>query len=224
LLSQFRLGEAVALTRVYYAYVSDVLAFLKRGFVFNAGEKRFDFHGYKEPWHLESAVQEVFIKAFSMAARTAFDGIRPYRNYLFRIARNSVIDDFRNKKGDIFNIQERVAGDDDRVLLDKHEPFTPERELVDKQLMETVERYIDQLAAEIQPFFNARFKKGESVESCARRFGWSEYRVKREEKRIKKRFFSYLKESGYFEGYGLGNRRARNLAHTLLLMAVRGCR
>ena len=55
---------------------------------FNAREKQYAFNGYKKAWQLESAVQDVFLKAFRDTARLAYDGQRPFKGYLFTIARN----------------------------------------------------------------------------------------------------------------------------------------
>lgn len=51
--------------------------------------------GISDPSALRDAVQDVFIRAFNESARVAFDGIRPYRPYLLRIARNVRIDALR---------------------------------------------------------------------------------------------------------------------------------
>ena len=48
--------------------------------------------GFSEPFRLQEAIQESFLKAFSMTARTHYDGTSPWRPYLLRIARNHTLD------------------------------------------------------------------------------------------------------------------------------------
>ena len=206
-----------ALTRVYYGYVADVLGFLKRGFAFESAGRRYHFHGFKEPWHLENGVQEVFIRVFSDAARHSYDGVRPFRNYLYRIARNTVMDTFRARKKDVLDVEETTA--DDAPDAFDETSADPERDLYDKELEATVAVFVGNLDTETQPFFEARFRDHHSVEACARILGWSEYRVKREEKRIKKQFFHFLKDRGYFEGYRFEHQAAWQLTLALLVGA-----
>ncbi len=220
LLHGFKRGDPAALHRLYSVYVNDIVEFLKRGFTFDAGASRLHFHGFKEPWHLENAVQEVFIKAFSEAARMSYDGIRPYRNFLFRIAKNTVIDDFRQKKSDALNVDELSPVDDHESRL-PDETVNPEQDLEDKQLRAKVEAYIDELDKETRSLFEVRFVQGESVEDSARMLGISEYRVKRDEKRIKKQFFQRLKEEGYFEGFRYENETIRSLITVMLTITFR---
>lgn len=220
LLRDFKRGENVALTRVYKAYLPDIFNFLKNGFAFNSKGNRYFFKGYREPWHLENAMQDIFSRAFSQSARDAYDGIRPYRNYLFRIARNTVMDAFRDQKKDLLNISDLEPALDNTVS-DHPDAADPETLLFEKQLAEQVQQFTDQLPQELVAFFNARFNQGESVEGCAKRFGWSEHRVKREEKQIKKRFFCWLQERGYFRGYRYQNHRAMRLAGALLMICCR---
>jgi RNA polymerase sigma-70 factor (ECF subfamily) len=211
----YKLGDSSALTRLYSEYVNDVVEFLRRGFSFDAGPSRLHFRGFKEPWHLENAVQDVFIKAFSESARMSFDGIRPYRNFLFRIAKNTVIDDFRQKKSDALNVEEISSVDDQEVPL-FDETLNPEQHIQDRQLRIRVEAFIGELDRDSRLLFDVRFIQGNSVEESARNLGWSEYKVKRDEKRIKKQFFHRLKDEGYFEGYRFENESVRSLISIVL--------
>src|SRR6185312_11870668 len=98
LLERFKKGERKALEEVYRHYVSDVANFLQRGFSFNSRERTLRFTGYAQPFDLDNALQETFTRAFRESARIGYDGLHSYRNYLFAIARNLVIDEFRNRE------------------------------------------------------------------------------------------------------------------------------
>src|SRR5262245_19722724 len=98
LLDGFRKGDRSALERVYAAYARDVAQQLKRGFTFQSGGRSCRFHGPPSAADLEDRVHDVFVRAFSDGARLAYDGLTPYKNYLYTVARNLVIDDFRKKE------------------------------------------------------------------------------------------------------------------------------
>ncbi len=215
------MGNPPDLTRLYALYVTDLVGFLKRGFTFNAEGRRLAFRGYKEPWHLENAVQEVFIKVFSENARNGYDGVRPFRNYLFRIAKNSVMDEFRRKRTDILSVEDAVVADD-QPLDTESAPASQEQSMIDKQLKEQLDGFIAHLRPDDRALFELRFVQGECVETCAQKLRWSEYRVKRDEKRIRRQFFDRLKANGYFEGTSYKDPSVRALTVLLLTALCRG--
>src|SRR3954451_3408621 len=98
LLERFKKGERKALEEVYRHYVADVSNFLQRGFSFASRDRTLRFVGYAQPFDLDNAIQETFTRAFKESARIGYDGLHSYRNYLFAIARNLVVDEFRNRE------------------------------------------------------------------------------------------------------------------------------
>src|SRR5260370_40880082 len=98
LLDRFKKGERRALEDVYRHYVSDVAAFLQRGFTFNSAGRSLRFVGYAQPFDLDNALQETFTRAFKESARLGYDGLHAYKNYLLAIARNLVLDEFRHRE------------------------------------------------------------------------------------------------------------------------------
>src|SRR5262249_47435933 len=89
LLDRYRRGEREALAQIYWAYVDRVERLVS---------SCLRVQGAAWPDSSVSAedlVQEVFTRAFSQKARTAYDGLRDYGPYLFTIARNAVADAFR---------------------------------------------------------------------------------------------------------------------------------
>src|SRR5690242_17666024 len=98
LLERFRSGERRALEDVYRHYVRPVSEFLSRGFTFSSRDRTLRFRGYTQPFDLDNAIQETFTRAFKDSARIGYDGLNSYKNYLFAIARNLVIDEFRSRE------------------------------------------------------------------------------------------------------------------------------
>src|SRR5262245_21462914 len=90
LLPAFRRGDRSALEAVYRRYVSDVVRLLRLG-VTSGGARARGIDGHA----LLDAAQDVFVRAFGEAGRLGYDGIRPYRAYLLRIAQNLRIDQLR---------------------------------------------------------------------------------------------------------------------------------
>lgn len=211
LLDGFRRGDAVALTEVYREYAAPLFALLAEGFTFDtaAGPRR--FAGFSERWERESHVQEVFVRAFTPAARAAYDGLRPYRNYLFTIARNLVIDGLRLRD------QGQVVPDDE--TLPDPAPVNPEEDLSAQEITRHCEAFLASLDLHERALFDARFRQGLSVQEAARRLGISEHHVKRGEQRLKKRFFVNMKEHGYFEGYRVSRAGLEKACLLLVLIA-----
>src|SRR5262252_5101847 len=91
LLARFRAGDREALETVYRAYVDKVSEIVANGFRIAATGSAVPGLG-RRPADLADAVQEIFLKAFSRNARTAFDGSREFGPYLATIARNVLTD------------------------------------------------------------------------------------------------------------------------------------
>ncbi len=93
-LARFRSGEPDALELVYEYYVGHVRRWLTMGFTLGVvGTNRVG--GLRDGAALQDAVQEVFLRALSPKVRHSYDGVRPFRSLLARIARNVRIDQLR---------------------------------------------------------------------------------------------------------------------------------
>ncbi len=215
----FRRGQQSALKEVYCAYSKGLFAMLAKGFHIRAGETHYYFKGYREPWKLENAVQEVFVRAFSDSARMGYDGVRPYRNYLFMIARNYVIDSFRKNRREFVPIDELPEGNLDGPMEGfQNRPPSPEKAAFEKRLQSHVEEFVTSLNAEERAIYAARFVQGQSIEAVSEELGVTEYAVKKCEKRTKKSFFKYMRGHGYFEGYRYGDKGVESLIVTVLIL------
>ena len=102
--------------RVYLHYVKGIGHFLQKGFSFRSQDKFFFFKGYKSTFDLHNAVQEVFRRAFEERARLSYNGVNSYSNWILAIARNMVINQFRNKEVPFSQFEERKEGDNARRL------------------------------------------------------------------------------------------------------------
>ncbi len=81
---KFREGQKDAMEEVYRHYSPGVTRFLRNGFTFRSGTNHCYFKGIKSQDELNSAVQEVFRRAFEDRARNAYNGINSFSNF-FRV-------------------------------------------------------------------------------------------------------------------------------------------
>lgn len=204
----FRAGDKQALTTVYREYARPLHALLRRGFTFSSDGRTVTFAGFGLA-DSENAMQEVFARAFAEAARNAYDGLRPYRNYLFAIARNYVADEFRKKRGRVF-----VAVEDAEPA---HEDTT-DMPLDHRDLQTQVEAFIAELETHERGVFAARFERGTSITLAAQELGMSEHHIKVTERTIRKRFFQRMRRLGYFEGYRFTGEGLEKLSPVVLAL------
>jgi RNA polymerase sigma factor (sigma-70 family) len=165
------------LTAVYREYVRPVYGLLSEGFSFGSGQEHRRFLGCRSlPWALENAVQETFVRAFATPARQAYDGLRPYRNYLFSIARNLVVDELRSGGREVLVDHGRPLDDG---APGPDEPLVPaDDQVLDQELAAQCEAFLAALDEPDRRLFEVRFLQSLSVEACARRLAVSEHHVK----------------------------------------------
>lgn len=211
LLDAFRRGESTALAHVYREYAGMLFAFLANGFVFEGSRGASVFKGVREPWAREEAVQEIFARAFSPPARVAYDGIRPYRNYLLTIARNHLLDSLRRGGREVL-VSEPVEDDAPSAAAQADE-LAGSRELSGH-----CETFVRTLDPEERRLFESRFRGGLSIEQTAKALGVTEHRAKKTEALLRKRFFVHMKSLGYFDGLGYGRDGLRRLKLGMLLL------
>lgn len=209
LLEAFRRGESAALEKVYRAYVSELAVMLRSGFSFKSGGKSCRFRGCASSFDLEDRLSETFARAFSPGARMGYDGLSSYKNYLFTIARNLVIDDFRKKERAFTEFQVEEPIDDpfarndmsDALAGDVVPSGAPERDLESAELATLVGTFANGLEGREKLVYELRFKESLEHKDIMERTGLSASKVKTSEKHIRERFFSFLQEHGYLGGY-----------------------
>jgi RNA polymerase sigma factor (sigma-70 family) len=182
LLDAFRAGERAALERVYHHYIGGVA-------------RRLRMVLFKRSFELESAVQEVFLRAFKESARLSYDGIRPYKDFLAGITKHVVIDELRRRSRikvepmSELELERLMTADDDR---------SPEATLESKQAIETVESFLKKECDDRdRRLYQLRYRDERTQEDAAKAAGLTRIQVRRWETKFRTRMLKYLKRVRY---------------------------
>lgn len=211
-LAKFRDGDEETLAQVYRIYERPLKNFVLRGFAFKSDGRQMYFSGLGTEHDLEDVIQETFRRAFGHKARQSYDGVRPYKNYLFTIARNCVITDLsaRRRQIPVGEALMRDAPSEDLSpleswVLSQRAAFGEDCDSTSEDCVENLEIYgllmgfIEALGAEEQTFFRYRFLGQCSQENTAQKMGWNRARVRKLEARLRRSFLCHVKDSGYLE-------------------------
>jgi RNA polymerase sigma-70 factor (ECF subfamily) len=222
LLRKFKAGERRALEEVYRHYVPAVAAFLQGGFTFQSRDRTLRFSGHTQPFDLDNALQETFARAFKESARLAYDGLHPYKSYLLAIARNLVLDEFRNREVAMSPFIEArgeappspAAGDPAPVQAIVDAPsgvVSAEHEFLRNELGQLYDAFLERLQERERTFFRARFEEQGTQIAAGQAAGLSHMQARTLEKKLRQRFLEFMHANGYLEGYGALARPARAL-------------
>lgn len=195
-----------------------------RGFAFKSGNRDLYFRGVWTEHDLDDIVQETFRRAFGVKARNSYDGIRPYKNYLFTIARNAVINDLtaRSRQIPVGDALTRDAPSDDMApleayILSQRQHFAADmnpscdEQLENLEVYSLVEAYLESLTEDDQRFFRLRFLAQLSQEKTAQRMGWNRARVRKLEARLRRAFMYHVAGTGYLDDrHEPNNRKSAN--------------
>jgi RNA polymerase sigma-70 factor, ECF subfamily len=197
LLRRFRDADSSALDAVYRHYVDDVWRMLRAGFV-AGGTSSVYVGGLSDSQALRDAVQTVFMKAFSESARNAYDGLRPYRPYLLRIARNVRIDQLRRGGREVLMADPGAAeGALDFDAIESGAPIPSAGCELDASTRRAATRnFVTQLDAEQQRFVELRFVNELSQIEVAEHMSISRRRVRTLEEGVLKGLRSELRRKG----------------------------
>lgn len=193
LLDGFRRGDRSALERVYRAHVQDVLGVFRRGFV--SGEAR--VQAIRDPDLCMELTQEVFTKAFAPRARDSYDGLRPYRPFLERIAKNLLIDRLRVSGREV--PLQGLAGPDEAHPEDRLAPPVhpdPEDDLHTKRLREATQAFLATQDEEMRTFVQCRFVDESSQQEVLEAMKTTRRRVRTLERRALEGLRAFLKTKG----------------------------
>ena len=194
-LKKFRSGDEKVLRTVYNTYFNKVSSFLYRGFSFNSGGEACFFRGYNCNADIMDAIQKTFIKAFSDGARQDYDGMRPYINYLFTIAKNVVIDEYRKK-----SLKNESETDERKLFVknrEEYEKSSADRSFLNSELSELVKKFVSLLNEDEKGIVRVRFEERESQEKAAKTLGLSRMNVRTLERKVRKKALKFFEESGY---------------------------
>lgn len=217
LLDAFRRGDRAALERVYEHYAPMIAAFLSRGFTFSSKGRQLQFRGYHQPFDLDNALQETFVRAFSERARLAYDGLNPYRSYVTTIARNLVLSEFRRREvaaSQLFVVRD---GDDPSSDLEARGAGPPlvsepapsaEAQLLRDELRRLYGAFVEQLSERERAYFVARFEERQIRVEAGRASGLSHMQARTLEKKLRRRFLAFMQDNGYLDTYAAGGKVA----------------
>ncbi len=216
LLDRFKRGERRALEEVYRHYAPDVAAFLQRGFTFTSGGRTLRFSGYAQPFDLDNALQETFVRAFKESARVAYDGLHPYKGYLLAIARNLVLDEFRNREVAMSPFIDQLdAGGASETLAAEGEEAAPsvavgdapsagvsaEQEFLRHELGRLYASFVARLDDRDRTFFRSRFEEQRTQIEAGTACGLSHMQARTLEKKLRRAFLEFMQTNGYLEAY-----------------------
>lgn len=206
LLRAYRNGETWAYEVLYRHHVQPVRRFLNGGFTFVSRGRTCRFRGSATGIDVDAVVQETFARAFAPSTRANYDGVRPFKNYLFSIAKNLVLREFQRKER-VLNVDPQADETTD-VMAHRGIDYglvtaekSPEGNVADEQLTDLTREFIEELSAEETRFFSFRFARGLTQEATAEAMQVTRARVKLLEKNLRRRFLERLRENGYFVGY-----------------------
>jgi RNA polymerase sigma-70 factor (ECF subfamily) len=216
LLDRFKRGERRALEEVYRHYVADVAAFLSRGFTFSSGGRTLRFAGYTQPFDLDNAVQETFVRAFKESARVGYDGLRPYKQYLMAIARNLVLDEFRTREVAMSPFIDQLdSGTAEAAAVNDGEEAAPaatvadspsagvsaEQEFLRNELGKLYAGFVERLDERDRTFFRHRFEEQRTQVDAGARSGLTHMQARTLEKKLRRAFLEFMQTNGYLEAY-----------------------
>jgi RNA polymerase sigma factor (sigma-70 family) len=195
LLERFRRGERAALSAVYERYVDDVATLARRGFTIESSGHVY-VRGASRDGERE-LVQDTFVRAFAESARTAYDGLSPYRPYLLRITKNLMIDRHRAAKTLAKHVEDTGVGDLDALLAANADLGGTDPIQLDWQAQLAATRaYLGTLDAETRQIVTLRFEDELSQEDVAAKVGCTRRRVRSVEDRAQSELRAYLQQRG----------------------------
>ena len=167
-LQRFRAGERPFLEKVYFAYVGEVEAYVRR----------FVAHGRPRGARCDvgDLVQEAFVRAFGDKARHAFDGQRDYGPFLGALVRNLMIDWARR------NGRELPTQDVDQ-FAEASPPSEPE--WADPETMSEVNAYLGELPPELSQVHEFRYVQCRSQDETCSALGISRQTLRTREKHLR---------------------------------------
>ena len=211
LLKRFRVGDKDAMEEVYRHYSPGVTRFLRQGFTFRSGGGHCYFKGIKLQDDLNSAVQEVFRRAFEDRARNAYNGINSFSNWVLAISRNMVINGFRNRE---IAFSSYISKKDDRghlAIMDNavtenysgilygQQNQDQEKTYEHSELKGLIGKFMTELSEPERKLLVLRFIDGVGQEDAAKQLGSSRMKVRTAETKLRRRLRAYLKNSGYID-------------------------
>lgn len=184
LLAAFRAGNRAALERVYRAYVRGVERYVRAlARANNAG-------GFGQTAAVADLIQDIFVRAFSVAARRGFDGARPFAPYLMTIAHHCFVDAVRATRREVLSNPADIAAAFDQVVA-----VAPETSF-DPKAIAVLNEFVAHLPAPLKGVYEQRFLLARSQEEAATALGVSRRRLRTGEERLRRGLRKALVRAG----------------------------
>ncbi|MCC6807171.1 MAG: sigma-70 family RNA polymerase sigma factor [Deltaproteobacteria bacterium] len=197
LLDAFRRGDRAALTDVYRHYVREVDALVRRGFYI--AEKAVSVPGVQAIAEHREHVQEVFLRAFAEPARLAYDGLKLYRPYLLRIAKNLLIDRARKTDRHVLGRQDDAAISMNELTQDHGLGDDLDRDPEWQAAAAATKQFIQALPDGDRRYVELRFVERQSQTDAGEKLGMSRKQARKVEERIRDALKGYLTQRGLVE-------------------------
>jgi RNA polymerase sigma factor (sigma-70 family) len=194
-LRRFREGAPDVLAEVFRAHAERLARMLRAAAFHGRG-----FAHLKSALEVENTVLETFARAFEPRARLAYDGIRPYGQFLMGIARNVMLEQARSREVAVGLEPSEEGGALDWELGTAAEGGDLARELEDREVEGLLHAFKESLTPEERRLFELRFTEGVAQESAAEQVGMTRIQVRRREKGLKHRLLGFLQSHGYLQG------------------------
>jgi RNA polymerase sigma-70 factor (ECF subfamily) len=195
-LRRFREGAPEVLGEVYRAHAEPLaralraVAFRGRGFAHLQGALE-----------VENTVLETFARAFEPRTRLAYDGVRPYAQFLMGIARNVVLEESRSREVVAgLGPQDESSSVNWELGAAAGEGGGLEQQIEDQEVDSLLRNFKEGLSPQERELFELRFTEGLAQETAAERVGLTRIQVRRREKGLKQRLLEFLQERGYLQG------------------------
>jgi RNA polymerase sigma-70 factor (ECF subfamily) len=194
-LRRFREGAPEVMAEVFRAH-SERLARMLRAASFHGR----GFAHLRSALEVENTVLETFARAFEPRTRLAYDGVRPYAQFLMGIARNVVLEQARQREVAVGLEPADETGALDWELGTAGAGGDLARELEDREVEALLGEFKQGLSPEERELFELRFTEGMAQEGAAEKVGLTRIQVRRREKGLKQRLLGFLQSHGYLQG------------------------
>jgi len=210
----FREGTRESMDEIYRHYCPGVHRFLRNGFTFRSGGGHCYFKGIKTTDDLNVAVQEVFRRAFEDRARNAYNGINSFSNWVLAIARNMVINQFRNREiafSDYISPNDDGRGHMSVVDSPTNETYagvlygtkgkSQDESVEYNQLKTLIAEFMAGLTEEDRKILVYRFIENQSQEEAATALDSTRMKIRTAEAKLRRRLRAFLSGTGYTDHF-----------------------
>jgi len=177
----FAAGEQLALERAYRFYAPQVDAYLR------ALAGRLSARDYAQTSHRSDLLQDVFIRAFSQPVRQSYDGQRPFRPYLYAIARNCFVDVLRRRAREVVISPELLP-------LESEAPTVPDPP--DVLVAAVVHQYVSELPNKLRGVYEQRYVSGLAQLGACQALGLTRQQLRTREARLRRGLRQALAQAG----------------------------